>query len=307
MIISLSLNPCIDKSLQIARLDLDNPNRVTLNRTDVGGKGVNVARVACTLGADVLLMGFDYDGHPVQNAMEKEGVPCQLTQADGALRVNLKIREEDTGRTVEINEKGVLLSENTLTDMENMLLSACTPGDFVSLSGSLPNGAAKDMYARLTELVKAKGCFAAVDCDGEALQLALQKGPSLIKPNLPEFLALTGTKDDSLPALLTLCKKYHAMGVEMVCLSLGAKGALLSTEKEAYFCPTADVPVLGTQGAGDSLLGGLLCALARGMVLPDALAFASAAASASVMRPGTLLCKKEDALTLLPQLQPVRL
>lgn len=307
MIISLSLNPCIDKSLQIKRLDLDNPNRVTLNRTDVGGKGVNVARVAHTLGGDVLLMGFDYDGQPVHNAMEKESVPCRLTRAEGALRVNLKIREEDTGRTVEINEKGVLLPENTLLDMENMLLDTCKPGDFVSLSGSLPNGAAKDMYASLTQKLKEKGCFTAVDCDGEALQLALESAPSLIKPNLPEFLALTGTKDASRPALLALCREYHKKGVTMICLSLGAEGALLSTEEEAWFCPTADVQVLGTQGAGDSLLGGLLCALSQKMFLPDALAFASAAASASVMRPGTLLCKKEDALSLLPGLQAVRL
>lgn len=307
MIISLSLNPCMDKSLSIGKMDLDNPNRVTLERTDVGGKGVNVARVAHTLGADVTLMGFDFDGTPVQNAMEKEQVPCLMTRVAGDMRVNLKIRETDTGRTVEINEKGVPLSENTLQDMENMLLSACKEGDFVSLSGSLPNGAPPSTYARLTEKLKAKGCFVAVDCDGAALPPAIAKGPSLIKPNLPEFLALTGTEDTSVPALLALCKKYHEQGVGMICLSLGAEGAILSTREEAWFCATADVPVRGTQGAGDSLLGGLLCALAKGGSLPEALQFASAAASASVMRPGTLLCTKEDALSLLPRLSPVRL
>ena len=93
MIISLSLNPCMDKSLSIGKMDLDNPNRVMLERTDVGGKGVNVARVIHALGGDGLLMGFDYAGSPVEKAMEKEGVSCALLPVDGDMRVNLKIRE----------------------------------------------------------------------------------------------------------------------------------------------------------------------------------------------------------------------
>lgn len=307
MIFSLSLNPCVDKSLSIGKMDLDNPNRVTLCRKDVGGKGVNVARVAAALGGNVLLMGFDFAGSPVKSAMEREKVPCRLLPVESEMRVNLKIREEETGRTVEINEKGAPMEESVLADMTNLLLAACREGDYVTLSGSLPNGAPKVMYAMLTEQLKKKGCFAAVDCDGEALQLALEKGPSLIKPNLPEFLALTGTKDASIPALLKQCDAYHEKGVGMICLSMGKEGALLSAGHEKWYCPAADVPVLGTQGAGDSMLGGLMCALDKGMGPGEALRFASAAANASVMRPGTLLCTREGTEALLEKMHPVRL
>ncbi len=303
MIYALSLNPCLDKSLSLEQFDVHNPNRVTLHRRDVGGKGVNVARVIYTLGGDVTLMGFDFENAPVRLAMEREGVPHRLLQVKGDMRVNLKIREEATRRTIEINEKGVPLSESALKDMENMLLGACEKGDHVSLSGSLPNGAPKDLYARLTQKLRAKGCFVALDCDGEAQRLALEAGPSLIKPNLPEFLALTGTQDAALPELLRLCRTYHRQGIGMICLSMGGEGALLSTDGEAYFCPAADVPVRGTQGAGDSMLGALLCALHRGENLPEALLFASAAANASVMREGTLLCTMDDTMALLPRMQ----
>ena len=105
MIYILSLNPCMDKTLSLPKMDLDNPNRVLLERTDVGGKGVNVARVIRTLDGNGLLMGFDYAGSPVEKAMEKEGVSCALLPVDGDMRVNLKIRETDRERTVEINEK----------------------------------------------------------------------------------------------------------------------------------------------------------------------------------------------------------
>ena len=94
----------------------------------------------------------------------------------------------------------------------------------------------------------------------------------------------------------------HEKGVEMICLSLGPDGALLSTKDQAFFCPAADVPVLGTQGAGDSMLGALLLSLHRGDSLPKALCFASAAAGASIQRPGTLLCTREATLSLLPSL-----
>lgn len=303
MIYSLCLNPCLDKTLSIPEMDLSQPNRVSLEREDVGGKGVNVAKVISALGGDCLLVGFDYDGSPVKCAMEKEQVPSKLLPVTGGLRVNLKIKETEKNRTVEINERGVFHDEKTLQSISAQLLSLCEEGSFITLSGSLPNGAPKDFYASLTEKLKEKGCFVAVDCDGEAMEKALEKGPSLIKPNLPEFLALTKTKDASLPALRQLCLGFHAKGVQMICLSLGPEGALLSTKESAYFCKAADVPVLGTQGAGDSMLGGLMLALSRGDTLPHALCFASAAAGASIKRPGTLLCTKEDTLLLLPSLQ----
>ena len=305
MMYILSLNPCMDKTLSLPQMDLDNPNRVLLERTDVGGKGVNVARVVNALEGNGLLMGFDYHGRPVEKAMEKEGVPCALLPVDGEMRVNLKIRETNIGRTVEINEKGVFHDAGLLQQMENALLERCAAGDYVALCGSLPNGAPRDFYGRLVKKLKEKGCFAAVDCDGEALEKALLAGPSLIKPNLPEFLALTGSSDASLPALTEKCRAFHEKGVAMICLSLGPDGALLSTRDAAYFCPAADVPVLGTQGAGDSMLGGFLFALSMGQTLPESLQFASAAAGASIIRPGTLLCTKEDTDLLLSGLQAV--
>lgn len=307
MIFILSLNPCVDKTLSLPKMDLDNPNRVLLERTDVGGKGVNVARVIHALGGGGLLTGFDYIGKPVETAMEKEGVSCALLSVEGDMRVNLKIRETETGRTVEINEKGVFHNAKLLQQMEQILLGRCGPGDYVALCGSLPNGAQKDFYGQLVKKLKAKGCFAAVDCDGEALEQALLSGPSLIKPNLPEFLALTRSCDASLPALLEKCRAFHEKGVEMICLSLGPDGALLSTNEQAYFCKAADVQVLGTQGAGDSMLGGLLTALSQGKNLPEALQFASAAAGASIMQPGTLLCTWEETQALLPGLKAVEL
>lgn len=299
MICAVCLNPCLDKSASLPRFQLDAPNRIAMERMDVGGKGVNVARVIKELGGDGLLVGFDYQGGPIERAMEEEKVPCRLQRVPGALRVNMKLRETETGRTLEINEQGAEISGRDMARMEETLLSLIKPGDYVSLSGSLPYRAPRDAYARLCRGVKEKGAFAAVDCDGEALAAALAEKPDLIKPNAQEFRALTGADPLDRKKAVEACREMLGRGMGMVCLSLGSQGALLISKAGAWTCPAAPVPVLGAQGAGDSMLAALLVALSQGRSAGEALRFASAAAGASVSRPGTLLCQRADTIALM--------
>lgn len=302
MITVLSLNPCLDKTLRLDRFSLDAPNRVELERVDLGGKGVNVARVLGIFPEKPRLFGFDYQGSPVEKEMAMIA-ECHLFPLSGDLRVNLKIRQQE-GPVIEVNERGVPVNESILSGMEEALLSICQPGEWIALCGSLPPGAPIDTYARLCRRLKEKGCLVAVDCDGPALRAALEEGPHLIKPNAQEFFALTGISPDDEKAALQACRELHNRGVGMICLSRGPEGALLSAGTSAISCPAADVPVLGVQGAGDSMLAGFLYALAKGDGLENALRFASAVAGGSVMKPGTQLCAWQDALDLYAKMPP---
>ena len=302
MIYAVSLNPCIDKTARIPRFDLDAPNRMETERADVGGKGVNVARVIRALGGDGMLIGFDYDQGPVAAAMEKERVPYRLTALPGALRTNIKLRETETGRTIEISERGPAASPEALNAVKEALLSSLKPGDWVSLSGSLPPGAPAETYADLCRAVQEKGGFTAVDCDGPALKAALEAHPSLIKPNAQEFKALTGIDPRNEAETLRACEALLGKGIGMICLSRGGEGAMIVNAGGAWSCSAAKITPQGTQGAGDSLLAALMLALSRGMEPGEALRFATAAAGASVMRPGTLLCRREDAEALMADL-----
>ena len=303
MIYALSLNPCLDKTASVPQFSLSAANRIQVERLDLGGKGVNVARVLTEMGGDGLLMGFDYTGEPVKTTMEKEKIPAWLLPVSGDLRINMKLRDLKSGQTIEINERGAEVSAPLLQQLTDELLRRCQPGDWVSLSGSLPPGAGVDTYARLCRALNAKGCFVAVDCDGPALLASLEEGPALLKPNAQEFFALTGVSADDLPAALDACRNLHEKGIGMICLSRGEDGAILSCKDGAFSCPAAPVTALGVQGAGDSMLAGLLIAFSRGEDAKNALRYATAVAGASVMRPGTLLGQKSDAqrlLSLLP-------
>ena len=303
MLYTLSLNPCLDKTASILRFDPDAPNRVTVERLDVGGKGVNVARAVNALEGDVKLIGFDYRGQPVATAMAREKVPCILIPLAGELRVNMKLKEEETGRTLEISERGLETSREDIRRIIFRLLDCVQPGDWVALAGSLPPGAAPETYAKILCALKEKGCRTAVDCDGPALTAALEEKPSLIKPNAQEFACLTGVNAKDTAAAANACRKLLNEGVEWVCLSRGALGALLAHADGVWTCPAAPVSVKGTAGAGDTMLAALMLATERQMPPEDALRFAVAASGASVMRPGTLLCRKEDAEKLFTELK----
>lgn len=306
MIVCASLNPSLDKSASLSHFFYDRPNRIAVERLDVGGKGINAARLLKELGGNCLLIGFDYTGAPIRAALEKKGIACRLVPIDGELRVNLKLKEIGTGRTIEISEGGAPVAPRQLEEAEALLLGCCAPGDWAVLCGSLPPGTGAETYGRLCGALKKKGCHVAVDCDGPALAAAAAAGPDLIKPNAQEFQALTGVSAGDTPAALAACRALHSRGVSAVCLSRGAEGALLSLPGEAWLASAAPVTPQGVQGAGDSLLGGLILALNRGDAPPDALRYASAAAGASVMRPGTLLAKRADAEALLPRVRVER-
>ena len=301
MIRCLSLNPCLDKTVSCPAFSPDQANRVTPLRSDLGGKGLNVARVLRALGAPVRVYAFDFAGSPVRSALDGEGIPSRLYARGAALRVNLKIRSEDTGRIIEINEAGAETDAAALQSLLSAFVDDCAPGDWGVLSGSLPPGADPGVYREVCRRIHQKGCYAAVDCDGEALSLALEAGPDLIKPNREEFARLIQNKNErEWPAALRALHTEKKAG--RVCLSLGADGALLSLPGKLLFCPAAAVPVQSTTGAGDSMLAGLLYALSRGMSDAEALCLSAAAAGATVMREGTLLCRRQDALRILPTL-----
>lgn len=302
MILALSMNPSWDKTASIARFQLDAPNRILPERIDVGGKGVNVARVAHELGEKAELIGFDYADEPMKTAMTREGIPYRLFPLNGDMRMNLKLRETDTGRTIEINERGVAVTEEEIKAVLHGLLEAAKTGAWYVLTGSLPPGAPPDTYRRFCAAIQAWGCSAALDCDGEALREGILAKPALIKPNIQEFCDLTGVSPQDKRAVLDACRRLCFRGVGRVCLTWGGGGAWLVSATGAWACGAAKIEARGTQGGGDTMLAALLIALSRGMSDPEALRFASAAAAATVMRPGTLLCRRCDMEALLPEL-----
>lgn len=287
LITAVGLNLSIDRTIELARLIPYGTNRALSTRIDPGGKAVNVALMAARLGAEASITGFmrEENARFFLDKLEAEGVAADFHTLPGAMRVNLKALDRAAGAVTEFNESGAPVAPEDLEAIVEKVAARAGAGGWLVLTGSLPPGCPKDFYLRL---IRAAGrCSVALDADGEALALAVEGKPRLVKPNRKELEGLAGrameTVDDVRRGALALIER----GVEIAVVSLGDKGALAAGRGECLFAEPPDVAVQSTVGAGDAMVAGLAVALERGADLHVSLRTAVAAAGAAVGTPGT--------------------
>jgi 6-phosphofructokinase 2 len=308
-IVTLTVNPCVDESAAVDRVIPDRKLRCGSPRHEAGGGGVNVARAIRRLGGGVLAVypAGGATGAFLERLLAREGVPQSRIPIGAWTRQNLNVFEESTGRQFRFVFPGPVLVE---AEWEACLarIEALHPFPrHVVGSGSLPPGVPADFYARLAELVRSRGGRLLLDASGEGLQEALARGVFLVKPSLAEFQGLTGLRGAEESQLLRECSRLVGEGrCEVVVLSLGGAGALMVTAEERVRWVAPTVPVRSTVGAGDSMLAGIASRLDAGASVREAVRFGVAAAAASVMNPGTELCRCEDVQRLLPRVTSVR-
>ncbi len=186
----------------------------------------------------------------------------------------------------------------------DLLASLAAGAKYVVVSGSVPPGACRDVFSRVAEIVGESGARLVVDTSGEPLAAALDKGVYLVKPNKREFAQLTGEDTDDPERQEALARELINRGAaEVVTLTLGADGALLVSKGERLRLTPPPVEVRSVVGAGDTFLAGMTLGLARGWSLAEAFRFGIAAALATLITPGTGLCRRDDAERLYEELR----
>lgn len=301
-IVTLTLNPAVDVSTAVARLEPTVKLRCGPERRDAGGGGINVARVARRLGAEVTAI------HPAGGAVGRqlEALLAAEQIAGRAVRIAGETRESFTvlETTTDREYRFVLPGPHLDTAEWAACLDAVPPAALTVASGSLPPGVPPDAFARLALRARAAGGRLAVDTSGQPLRRALEAGVWLAKPNLRELRDLTGEALDTGQARLAAARRIvDDGGARMVALSLGAEGALLVSPDGAWGAPALPVRPVSSVGAGDSFLGALVWALAGGRAPAEALRWAMAAGSAALLAPGTQLCAADDVRRLAPSVE----
>ena len=305
MIATVTLNPCVDKTVTVDRFDIYRMNRVQVLRTDPSGKGINVSKALHALGVETLCSGFDYtDGtpSPLVTDLDTLGIPYSFVPVKGALRVCTKIFDRERKHTIEINEGGASVGSGDVEAMLDRVVRIAKSCSYLTLSGSLPAGVDTDFYKRCLLRIHedAPNCRVVVDAEREVLLQALEASPYLIKPNLDEFESAFQCKINSIKELDTaaheILNKYR---LSMICVSMGADGAYLADAERAYVCEPAKVEVRSLQGAGDSMVAGICMALEKSLPLPEILRYGIASAGATVMREGTQVGAYKDFEAIL--------
>lgn len=305
MIGTVTPNPCLDKTISVPEFDLYRMNRATVLSTDPSGKGINVSKNLAAIGVPTVCTGFDFtDGGTsvLVSDLDACGIAHDFLTLPGTLRVCTKIIDESRAHTIEVNERGMSVSEADGERLLEKIENVAKRCDFLTLSGSLPQGLPKDFYARAVHRVKATApsCRTVVDAEGEALLAALAEAPFFIKPNIHEFESTFACKINSLEALDQAAREVlERYGLGAICVSLGGDGAYMATRTEAYFTKPADVAVRSLQGAGDALVAGICMALERKLPTADVLRYGVCLAGATVMTEGTRPGTQADFNALL--------
>ncbi|MDI7278190.1 MAG: hexose kinase, partial [Anaerolineae bacterium] len=232
MIYAVDLNPSLDRTLTVARLEPGTVNRAQAVRLDAGGKGLNVARALSAWGLPVrafALLGGG-TGATVLRLLEKDRVPCEAVQIEGETRSNITLIDEQASTYVKVNEPGPVVMLEELDALEDRIRSLIERGDLWAFSGRLPLGAPPDTYARLIYLVQSRGARALLDASDTPLVLGAAARPLLLKPNQAEAEELAGRPIESEDDAVGLVRELWARGISAVALTRGAEGALVGWE-----------------------------------------------------------------------------
>jgi 1-phosphofructokinase len=295
MIITVTLNPALDKTARVNDLRVNALNRLHDTVTDAGGKGVNVSTMIRALGGDSIAVGFAGGGAGNELLMRiaERGISHDFVAIKSTTRTNLKVID-DNGSLTELNESGPEIHPEEMQLLEEKLLRHGVKGNIFALSGSLPRGLNTDTYTRICAVLRERGASVFLDADGDSLALALEAEnaavPNFIKPNSYELLNYFGMgdrNDISESILIQLCVKLLDRGVELVSLSMGPEGALFVTGEGIWKSPAVPVTVRSSVGAGDSMVGALVYGFEKGLPYEQCFALAMASSAGACTTEGT--------------------
>lgn len=309
MIITVTLNPALDKTIQVPNFQVDEVCRVTEARLDPGGKGINIAKVIHALGGNSVAVGIagGAAGEYIRDQLDTIGIRNDLVFSRRETRTNLKVVDPVRGTHTDINEPGAPVTAAELQEVWEKISDLVNPGDTVAFAGKNPPGIADGLLAEWITALKQQGIRVALDTVGMAMKIGVAAGPTVIKPNVEELEELCEASLPDHAAQLAAARKVAANGVEHVVVSLGRDGALFVRPGEALHAHGVEVPVASTVGAGDSMMASILWDLERGLPWETVAARAVAVSAATVMSPGTQPAAPEDIDPLLEQVQIERL
>jgi 1-phosphofructokinase family hexose kinase len=314
MIITVTLNSAIDRTLEVPNFRLGRRHRSVAQTTMPGGKGVNVARVLKILGQPVIATGFagGQTGTRIVEGLTSESVLNDFVRIGDESRTNMALVDPTTGEQTEVNEQGPSVSAQELDLFVEKLLYLAQGAQVCVFAGSLPRGVDPDIYARLVRDLRGMGVETYVDCDGEPLRQAVRAEPSVVSPNVLEAEELVGHEfnDDEDRAIAV-----HEM------VELGAHEAVMTAADGCVAQVVIDGaprlfrvvvearPARSTVGSGDAFLAGYVAARYSGSTPEECLRFAVACGAESTEHfgAGTLDPNRVERVMAEVSLEPLQL
>lgn len=298
MITTITLNPAVDKTIEINNFRVGNVNRVTSITVDAGGKGINVSKVIKNLGAESKAMGIlsGKSGQFIIEYLDGINILNDFIFTKGETRTNIKVVDMLNHTNTDINEAGPQASLKELNELSDKIFDNINSEDILILSGSIPSNVDKNIYGNWITKAKEKGVKTILDADGELLKYGILSGPYLVKPNIDELEGMFNKKINGIPEIAEIAKNLLDYGIAIVAVSLGSEGAVFVNKECSIYAHGLKVDVKSTVGAGDSMVAALAYSIQKGLDFEATVRLAVATGAANVMTSGT---KASDIKTII--------
>ena len=294
-ILTITFNPCIDKSTSVRSLAPEKKLKCSRPTFQPGGGGINVARAIKKLGgeATAIYPAGGYSGKFLKVLLDQENIKSLIVETAQHTRENMIVLDTSSNLQYRFGMPGQELLKE---EWENCLqLVEETDSEFIVASGSLPPGIPTDIFVTLGNIARNKKRKLVVDTSGEALQHAFHEHVYLIKPNLGELSKLSGVEELGVSDIGKAARKLiNETGCNIIVVSMGSSGAMLVTKEEVYKVAAPPVKKKSTVGAGDSMVAGIVLSLSNGKGLREAISYGVACGTAATINYGSELCKLND-------------
>jgi tagatose 6-phosphate kinase len=284
MIVTITLNPAVDKTCEIGQVMPGEVNRIRSTSSVAGGKGINVAKILRQFHLPCAAMGFlgGPGGRLIEESMIKTGTECHFTRIKAYTRTNTNIIA-DNGYVTELLEPGPVITGKELENFNKEFEYCLEDGEPFVMSGSAPGGVPLDIYASLIEKCRAEKRKVFLDTSGELLREGIKAKPYFIKPNKKELEYICGRKLNDRDDVIYEAKKLNEYGIEKVAVSLGTGGLVYVDRENVIYEQARKVKTLNTVGCGDSVVASFVMSEIAGepaeLAMKKAVALAAANAS----------------------------
>ena len=303
-IVTLTINPSLDKSTHFPKLVAEQKIRCEKPRYDAGGGGINVSKAILKLGLKTTCIHTSggSPGEMLGQIINDAGIESIVVKTSSWTRENFIAFENASQSQYRFGFPGNELSKEEKHKIIQIVETITA--DFLVISGSLNEGLPSNFYQKIAKIAQSSGIKVIVDTSGEPLQKVLETGVYLIKPNIGELAKLVGVSRLTLDEVEQAAKSLiETGGVKIVVVSLGAEGALLVSKDVVEFVAAPTVEKKSTVGAGDSMVGGMVWALSQNKPLKEVLQWGVACGTAATMNEGTQLFQLDDVMRLFETMQ----
>jgi 1-phosphofructokinase/tagatose 6-phosphate kinase len=304
MIITVTLNAAIDKSLAVPNFRLGRRHRTVEQRTMAGGKGVNIARTLKALGQPVIATGFagGATGTHIVEQLTEESILNDFVRIREESRTNTSVLDPTTGEQTEINERGPAVSEREVELFRDKLVYLARGAAIVVFAGSLPRGVEPDIYASLVRDLERSDVITVVDTDGEPLRHAVRAEPDVVSPNVLEAEELVGHEFTSEQERSMAVLEIGALGAHEAIMTLPDgcfAQVMVDGQRRLKRARIEPREPIAKRGSGDAFLAGYLAARYEGRAPDHCLRFGVACGAESTARLGAGLIDAREARRLM--------